>query len=240
MKPIRIAMWSGPRNISSTMMRSFSSRSDTHVTDEPLYAHYLKKTGFHHSGYEEIIQSYNTDYNSIKKNLINDIPKGKTVWYQKHMAHHLDPADNLTWTNNLMNCLLIRNPNHVIESFINKNELKDANELGYPQLLKLFQYHNNQIPIVDAKDNLLNPKEMLRKLCTLFKISFEENMLSWNQGPHPQDGIWGKYWYDRLWKSTTFSLYEEKKSIISDRYKDILEKCIVIYDELYEHRIQSI
>ena len=109
MKPIRIAIWSGPRNISSTMMRSFSSRSDTYVTDEPLYAHYLKRTGFHHSGYEEIIQSYNTDYNSIKKNLINDIPNGKTVWYQKHMAHHLDPADNLSWTNNLMNCLLIRN-----------------------------------------------------------------------------------------------------------------------------------
>ena len=239
MKPIRIAMWSGPRNISTTMMRSFSSRSDTHVTDEPFYAYYLKRSGVTHPGYEQILQSNTTDYNHIMNRLINHIPNKKSVWYQKHMAHHLDPNDNLKWTNSFLNCLLIRDPNYVIASYIKKNDLKNIDELGYTQLLKIFQYHDNQIPIVDAKDILLNPEGMLRKLCFLFNIVFEEKMLSWDKGAHPQDGIWGKYWYDRLWESTTFSLYEEKESIIDDAYKDILEECINIYDELYQYRVQT-
>ena len=240
MKPIRIAMWSGPRNISTTMMRSFSSRSDTHVTDEPFYAYYLKRSGATHPGYEEILQSNATDYDHIINSLINHIPDNKSVWYQKHMAHHLDPNDNLKWTDIFMNCLLIRDPNHVIASYVNKNYLMNMDELGYPQLLKLFQHHDNQIPVVDAKDILLNPEGMLRQLCSLFDIVFEETMLSWDKGPHPQDGIWGKYWYDKLWESTTFSLYEEKESIIDDTYKDILDKCIQIYDELYQYRIQPV
>ena len=97
MKPIRIAMWSGPRNISTTMMRSFSSRSDTHVTDEPFYAYYLKRSGVTHPGYEQILQSNTTDYDHIMNRLINHIPNKKSIWYQKHMAHHLDPNDNLKW-----------------------------------------------------------------------------------------------------------------------------------------------
>ena len=240
MKPIRIAMWSGPRNISTTMMRSFSSRSDTYVTDEPFYAHYLKRTGVNHPGYEKILQSYKTDYHHIINNLINDIPCNRSVWYQKHMAHHLDPSDNLKWTNSFMNCLLIRDPNHVIASFLNKNDLKDVDELGYPQQLKLFQYHDNQIPIVDAKDILLNPEGMLMRLCSLFDITFEEKMLSWDKGPHPQDGMWGKYWYDKLWKSKTFSLYEERESMIDNKYKAILEKCILIYEELHQYRTKPL
>ena len=233
-------MWSGPRNISTTIMRSFSSRSDTYVTDEPFYAYYLKRSGVTHPGYEEILQSNTTDYGHIINSLINHIPDNKYVWYQKHMAHHLDPNDNLKWTDNFMNCLLIRDPNHVIASYVNKNDLVNIDELGYPQLLKLFQHHDNQIPVVDAKDILLNPEGMLRQLCSLFDIVFEETMLSWDKGPHPQDGIWGKYWYDKLWESTTFSLYEEKESIIDDTYKDILDKCIQIYDELYQYRIQTV
>ena len=121
-----------------------------------------------------------------------------------------------------------------------KNDLINIDELGYSQLLKIFQHHDNQIPIEDAKDILLNPEGMLRKLCFLFDIVFEERMLSWDKGAHPQDGIWGKYWYDKLWESTTFSLYEEKESIIDDAYKDILEKCINIYDELYQYRVQTV
>ena len=237
MNSVRIAMWSGPRNISTTMMRSFSSRSDTFVSDEPFYAHYLLRTGVNHPGREEILQSYKTDYQQVISDLRNDIPDNKTVWYQKHMTQHIDPEDNLEWTKSLLNCLLIRNPNDVIPSFLKKNTLIDINELGYLQQLQLLQYHDYQIPIVDAKDILMNPERMLMKICSVFKIDYKKEMLSWNKGPHPQDGIWGKYWYDTLWKSTTFSLYKENNSIINGAYTDILEKCILIYDELYQYRI---
>ena len=100
-------MWSGPRNISTAMMRSFSSRSDTYVSDEPFYANYLMRTGIDHPGREEIIESYDTDYDSVISDLQNDIPDNKSIWYQKHMAHHINPTDNLKWTNSFLNCLLI-------------------------------------------------------------------------------------------------------------------------------------
>ena len=141
MNSVRIAMWSGPRNISTTMMRSFSSRSDTFVSDEPFYAHYLLRTGVNHPGREEILQSYKTDYQEVISDLNNDIPDNKTVWYQKHMTQHIDPEDNLEWTKSLLNCLLIRNPNDVIPSFLKKNTLIDIDELGYLQQLQLlFRY----------------------------------------------------------------------------------------------------
>ena len=238
MKHLRIAMWSGPRNISTAMMRSFSSRSDTYVSDEPFYANYLMRTGIDHPGREEIIESYDTDYDSVISDLQNDIPDNKSIWYQKHMAQHIDPTDNLNWTNNFLNCLLIRNPNEVIPSFLQKSSITDLDELGYSQQLKLLKYHDYKIPTVDAKDILLNPKSMLTKICSFFKIEFEKEMLFWNQGSHPQDGIWGKYWYDRLWESTTFSTYKENTSFVDDQYKDLLEKCTIIYNELYKYRIR--
>ena len=123
MKHLRIAMWSGPRNISTAMMRSFSSRSDTYVSDEPFYANYLMRTGIYHPGREEIIESYNTDYDSVISDLQKDIPDHKSIWYQKHMAQHIDPTDNLKWTNSFLNCLLIRNPNEVIPSFLQKSSI---------------------------------------------------------------------------------------------------------------------
>ena len=179
MKHLRIAMWSGPRNISTAMMRSFSSRSDTYVSDEPFYANYLMRTGIDHPGREEIIESYDTDYDSVISDLQNDIPDNKSIWYQKHMAQHIDPTDNLKWTNSFLNCLLIRNPNEVIPSFLQKSSIADSDALGYSQQLRLLQYHDYKIPTVDAKDILLNPKSMLTKICSFFKIEFEKADFYW-------------------------------------------------------------
>jgi hypothetical protein len=36
-----LAMWSGPRNLSTAMMYAFAQRSDCRVWDEPFYAAYL-------------------------------------------------------------------------------------------------------------------------------------------------------------------------------------------------------
>jgi hypothetical protein len=222
------------------MMRSFSSRSDTFVTDEPFYACYLQRTGLQHPGREEILQSCKRDYHSI----INDItsppvPAGKKVWYQKHMAHHLEHDDSLAWTKDLINCLLIRTPAEVISSFSKKNELTDVNELGYLQQIQLYRYHNNKLPVVDAQDILRNPSGILSNLCARCGIPYEKGMLSWAAGPHPADGIWGKYWYDQLWSSTGFKPYVQKKVTVSSALAAMVDQCMPLYEELYQARITT-
>ena len=239
MNQLRIAMWSGPRNISTTMMRSFSSRPDTFVSDEPFYACYLQRTGLQHPGREEILRSCKQDYHSIINDITSQIPSGKNVWYQKHMAHHLEPGDSLDWTKGLINCLLIRTPAEVISSFSKKNELNDERELGYLQQIQLYRYHNNELPVVDAKDILQDPKSILSKLCSKCGIPFEKGMLSWAAGPHTADGIWGKYWYDQLWSTTGFKPYVQKEVTVPSALSAMVDRCMPIYNELYQARIKA-
>ncbi len=239
MDQIRIAMWSGPRNISTTMMRSFSSRSDTFVSDEPFYACYLQRTGLQHPGREEILRSCKRDYHSIINDITSQIPAGKKVWYQKHMAHHLEPGDSLDWTQGLMNCLLIRTPAEVISSFSKKNELNDESELGYLQQIQLYRYHNNELPVVDAQDILQDPSGILSNLCAKCGIPFEKGMLSWVEGPHPADGIWGKYWYDQLWSTTGFKPYVQKEVTVPSALSTMVDRCMPLYEELYQARITA-
>jgi hypothetical protein len=155
------------------------------------------------------------------------------------MAHHLENDDSLAWTQDLMNCLLIRTPAEVISSFSKKNELTDVNELGYLQQIQLYRYHNNKLPVVDAQDILQDPSGVLSNLCARCGIPFEEAMLSWAAGPHPADGIWGKYWYDQLWSSTAFNPYVQKKVTVPSALAAMVEQCIPLYEELYQARITA-
>ena len=117
---IKIAMWSGPRNISTALMRSFENRPDTYVSDEPFYAHYLHITKKKHPMYKEIIDYYPDKYDDVVRSLTCEIPSGKKHWYQKHMAHHLIDLNNIDWIKNFENCILIRHPKDVINSYIKK------------------------------------------------------------------------------------------------------------------------
>src|SRR6056300_1458794 len=128
-----VACWSGPRNISTALMRSWSSRKDTFVTDEPFYAYYLKQTKLKHPQYEEIINHYPSNYDEVVNYLINNIPKDKKIWYQKHMAHHMLDLNNINWVKNCEHCILLRHPKDVISSYSKKNKLNSVEELGYPQ-----------------------------------------------------------------------------------------------------------
>jgi len=139
----------------------------------------------------------------------------------------------------LMNCLLIRTPAEVISSFSKKNELTDVNELGYLQQIQLYRYHNNKLPVVDAQDILQDPSGVLSNLCAQCGIPFEEAMLSWAAGPHPADGIWGKYWYDQLWTSTAFKPYVQKKVTVSSALATMVDQCMPLYEELYQARITA-
>ncbi len=137
--PIRIAMWSGPRNISTAMMRAWENRADTTVVDEPLYAAYLDHTGLDHPGATEIINAYDTDWRDVADMLLGPIPGDKPIWYQKQMAHHLLPDMQIDWVDGLTNCFLIRSPREVITSYIKIRPDPTQADLGFVQQLDIFE-----------------------------------------------------------------------------------------------------
>src|SRR5437867_5473826 len=179
---IRIAMWSGPRNISTAMMRAWGNRADTAVIDEPFYAFYLERTGKEHPGAKEVIAQSETDWRKVVKHLTGSVASGKQIFFQKQMTHHLLPEIDRQWIVDLTNCFLIRDPRKVILSYIKKNPEPTLEDLGYVQQLKIFDFvreQSNSVPVVvDAKDVLQNPERILRLLCDAIRVEFDKAMLS--------------------------------------------------------------
>lgn len=241
--PLRLAMWSGPRNISTAMMRSFGNRSDTVVVDEPLYAHYLLATGIDHPGREEVIAADETDWRLVASRLTGPIPGGKRVWYQKHMGQHLLPDMDREWIAGLTNCFLIREPREVITSFIKVVERPTAEALGLPQQVELFEAEWDRTgrvpPVVDSRDILENPRGVLGKLCEAVGIPFEEGMLAWPPGRRETDGVWAPYWYASVEKTTGFGSYTPKAEEVPADLMGVYERCRVLYDRLAEHRLTA-
>lgn len=237
---IKIAMWSGPRNISTAMMRSWGSRPDTFVCDEPLYAHYLNATGLDHPGACEIISHHETDPNKVIESLTSQIPQDKTIFYQKHMAHHLLPDVSRDWLNEVTNCFLIRNPQEMLTSLIKNIPNPTIEDTGLPQQMEIFELvkaKGNTPPVLDSKDVLERPREMLTLLCETIGVEFQETMLSWQAGPRQTDGIWGKYWYEAVEKSTGFQPYTAKHEIVPLQLTDLYNKCETYYEVLYNYRL---
>ena len=230
-----VACWSGPRNISTALMRSWSSRKDTYVTDEPFYAYYLKKTRINHPMYEKIINSYFSDYNEIVNHLINEVPNQKNIWYQKHMAHHLIDLSKIDWIKKCENCILLRHPKEVISSYTAKNKLNSITDLGYPQqfeIAKFLKDSNKSFKIIDSEDLLKNPKKVLFDWCKSINIEFDESMLHWKKGHHPNDGIWWQHWYNNVIKTTGFQKYEKKDISIENEYDSIYNDSMEYYNYL--------
>jgi len=235
-------MWSGPRNISTAMMRAWGNRADTAVIDEPFYAYYLKRTGKKHPGAAEIIAGGETDWRKIVAHLTREpIRSGKRIYFQKQMTHHLLPEVGREWIVDLTNCFLIRDPREVILSYIKKNPEPELVDLGFVQQSELFEFmraRTNSIPpIVDARDVLEYPERTLRLLCDAVGVEFDKAMLSWPPGLRDSDGIWAKYWYDDVARSTSFQPYKSREGNVPDRLREIYERCQDCYDRLYKHRI---
>ena len=241
MVDIRIACWSGPRNISTALMRSWSSRNDSFVSDEPFYAYYLKETGLNHPMAEEIIAYYPNTYDQVVNRLNEKIPESKKIWYQKHMAHHLIHFKNIDWIENFHNCFLIRHPKDVINSYIRKNKLNHIDELGYPQQWKLIEYlkeSKKDVIVIDSSILLENPKKILNEWCKNLNIEFHQTMLSWEKGPYPNDGIWWKHWYNNVINTNQFESFDKKSNTIPNRYQDIYNEALDYYEKLYYFVIQ--
>ena len=235
---MRIACWSGPRNISTALMRSWSSRKDSFVSDEPFYAYYLKERKLKHPMYKEIIQYYPNTYDDVVASLISEIPNGKEHWYQKHMAHHLIDLNNIDWIKNFENCILIRHPKNVINSYIKKNNLYHVDELGYRQqyqLIKNLKKNKMDVTVIDSNILLANPRKILSQWCSRLGINFDENMLKWEKAIYPTDGIWGKHWYDSVRNTNKFSkkITQNKNIKINSKYCSIYDECVEYYKEMY-------
>ena len=234
-------MWSGPRNISTALMRSWESRSDTFVIDEPFYAHYLSVTNVDHQGRDEIVQSGETDQSVVSKGLISDIDDSCSIYFQKHMTHHMIPSVGREWMKDVVNCFLIRDPKDMILSYTKVNSNLSMHLLGLEEQYELFEYvtkiNGRAPPVVDSKDILLDPRETLRLLCEKIGVVFSEEMLSWSKGVRDTDGIWAKYWYDNVINSTGFNIYRQKDDDVPSKYLGLYDECIKIYDELAKYKI---
>ena len=237
----RIAMWSGPRNISTALLRSWGNRPDTFVCDEPLYAHYLLKTGVPHPGAEEVIRHQETDWHKVTAWLTGDVPEGKAIFYQKHMTHHLLPDIGRGWLDPLNNAFLIRAPREVITSFVRVVSNPRFEDTGYPQQFEIFnlvcQRTGRTPPVIDARDVLENPQRLLTLLCKALDVEFTDAMLTWPPGPRATDGVWAKYWYDAVLKSTSFQPYQPKNEPVPPQLTGLLAQAEAIYRQLHEHRL---
>jgi hypothetical protein len=238
---VRVAMWSGPRNISTAMMRSFENRPDTMVVDEPLYASYLARTGVDHPGREEVLASQPTDLDWAIATLRAPVLPECRVHYAKHMAHHVPREVDLCWTLGFRNVLLIRDPVEVVASYVRARETCEPDDIGLPQqgwLVEFWDEQGIEVPILDARDFLRSPEAHLRWLCEWLGIPFSERMLSWPAGSRPSDGVWAPHWYDAVWASTGFQRWHPRETNLSDRQAAVAEACAPIYDELYARRVQ--
>ena len=239
----RIAMWSGPRNVSTAMLRSFGARADTWVSDEPLYAYYLKATGLPHPHAEEIVARHESDWRRVVEELTGPPPGGRTVWYQKHMAHHLLPEVDRSWLDGFVQAFLLREPRAMLTSLLEKLERVRLEDTGLPQQLELFrarlEAEGRPPAVVDAKEILTDPEGVLRALCERLGIAFDPAMLSWEAGPRETDGCWGPYWYAGTYASTGFAPYRPKEARVPAEYEELARRCEEIYDEMARHRIQA-
>jgi hypothetical protein len=238
----RVAMWSGPRNISTALMRSWGNRSDTFVCDEPLYAHYLQHTGLDHPGRDETLAGHETDWQTVTGWLVGHEPAGKAVFYQKHMAHHLLPHVRGEWLGRLTNCFLIRHPREMIPSLAKHLSVFAAQETGLPQQVELFEAEWERTgtapPVIDARDVLTDPEGMLRKLCDAVVVAFEASMLQWKPGLRETDGAWAPFWYREVIHTTTFQPYRPKEDPVPEQLQGVYEECLPLYETLYRHRLE--
>lgn len=240
--PVRIAMWSGPRNISTAMMRAWGNRPDTFVIDEPFYAYYLRATGKQHPGADEIIASSDTDWANVVAQLTGPIPKARRIFFQKQMAHHLLPEVDREWLGAVTNCFLIRDPREVITSYIKKREEPALQDLGFVQQADIFNFVRTRTssipPIIDAKDVLDNPERMLRLLCEAVGVEFSKSMLSWPPGLRETDGIWARHWYGEVARTTSFQPYRPRSARVPAHLQEIYDRCRQCYERLHEYRLR--
>jgi Sulfotransferase domain len=240
---VRIAMWSGPRNISTAMMRSFSSRADCAVSDEPFYGAYLKTSGQRQPMADEVIAAMDCDWASVAEEMRGPAPRGKQVWYQKHMPHHMvGPVDIADFPDH-SHAFLTRDPLLVVASYADKRVDVVPEDLGFRRQVEYHERVSDRLghsaPVVDSNAILANPEGMLKSLCAALGIAWYPAMLAWDKGPHPADGIWGSHWYNAVWNSTGFGQPTPFRDLPDDARR-IADACRADYEALSRYALSPV
>jgi hypothetical protein len=238
---IRIAMWSGPRNISTAMMRSFENREDTAVSDEPFYAAYLAVSGADHPMRAESLASQPTDPRLVAEALEGPAPEGAPIWYQKHMTHHMLPGFPTDWMASCRNAFLIRDPDYVVASYAKTRPDVTLDDLGFSRQWDLFAREADRLghapPVIDAADVLADPRSALGALCAALGIPFSEKMLTWPAGPRASDGAWAPAWYASVEASTGFSPPSTARPPLPPNLGLLAQAGRHFYEKLRAHRV---
>lgn len=241
---LHIAMWSGPRNISTAMMRSFENRADFAVSDEPLYGAFLQRTGIDHPMAQDVIADMDCDYHAVIAALTGSAPGDAPMWYQKHMPHHILADDSLGWMAEMRHAFLIRRPEEMIASYAKERPNLEPSDFGLDAQWEIFQRiraaTGKTPPVIDAKDVLQDPEGMLKKLCHALEISFDPAMLSWPAGMRDSDGIWGAVWYGKVQSSTGFAPYIERDIVLPPHLDAVARACGPAYEALREYRLSPV
>ena len=238
-------MWSGPRNISTAMMRAFGNRADCAVSDEPFYAAYLAATGLIHPMRDEVIRSQPTEWRAVADAMTGPVPGNKSIWYQKHMTHHMLDGFGREWADGCANAFLIRAPEAVLASYHRVREDFTLEEIGLPRQVELFFRAGDKLgrlpPVIDGRDVLENPEGVLRVLCEALGVTFDPAMLTWPPGPRPTDGVWAPAWYASVEKTTGFGPPSQEPQFddLPDALKRLAEKARLLYETLAAHRLRA-
>lgn len=238
---VRIAMWSGPRNLSTAMMRAFASRADCGVVDEPFYSPFLAASGLDHPMRAEILARHECDPDKVAAACSGPAPGGEPLFYQKHMTHHMLPGFDLSFMNAARNAFLIREPARVVASYEVKREHPTFEDLGFERQAELFEREADRLgnapPVVDSAAIASAPEATLRALCAALGIAFDPAMLSWPPGPRPEDGAWGPHWYNAIYGSTRFEAPNLAPPALSEHGRRLAEQAAPFYDALARHAL---
>ncbi|MEO8926379.1 MAG: hypothetical protein ABI306_04375 [Caulobacteraceae bacterium] len=241
--PIRIALWSGPRNISTAMMRSFENRPDTAVVDEPFYGVYLAMTGLDHPMRAEVLAAEPTNWRTVVDRLLGPVPGGRPVFYQKHMTHHMVDGIDLAWMARCRNAFLIRSPERVLASYAARRPEVTLDDIGFVRQAELFDREADRLgappPVIEAEDVLADPRAALIALCAALDIPFSDAMLSWPAGRRASDGVWAPVWYRAVERSTGFAAPRPAPAArdLAARLRTIAEAARPHYERLSTYRL---
>lgn len=223
---MKIAMWSGPRNLSTAMMYAFGNRADFEALDEPFYAAYLAATGVDHPMRDQILATHEVDAVAVGK----QIHAATGNLYMKHMGFHMVPGFPLDWAQECVNIHLIRHPARVVASYAAKRESPTLRDIGFEQQVEIFEQFPG--PVIDSADIRRDPEGMLRKLCAEIGLEFNAAMLGWSAGPKSFDGVWAPHWYNAVHKSTGFAGAEGPSPELDGVAGDLVAAALPYYEML--------
>jgi hypothetical protein len=240
---LRIAMWSGPRNLSTAMMRSFGNRADTFVSDEPYYGAFLRQSGAPHPMREQVIASMDCDWHSIAACLSGPCPDGSPIWYQKHMSHHMVGPIGHGDFRGFAHVFLIREPERMIASYRRARDSAAFEDFGLERQAEFFEREADRLghapPVVESGDVLRNPGAVLAGLCDRLGIPFDPAMLRWPSGGRATDGAWASHWYSSVEASTGFGPPDAQPVALDDSDRRLAERCRPYYERLAGYRITA-